>query len=352
MAGKSVVLAFFVAATLACGCAVESVERFGRGGIVSIESKPCVYDFSKDGKYLWLSETNCYDLSGRKVKTSLLEDASGPLPRLKWKKRVLGSAWNYSLSSLGAGNDLDKCKMGSMIAHWAAANGVAAQGQELSCLTIRWTFPEESPPVVAAKLRVGAWPGGTYPLVWGILPDADEEEMSFRAVRVPNELRLPLGWNWTLSGSMQHIASSSSIDSTNNPRLRFSDIGINGIDDHIGMSNEVFVIQSDLKRLVKDDGLMFDDFCGPGFFLNEDYFVFAGTTGGRMKLTARDYLFVYGFRERRIVKAFKSHLRLFDEGYHINDVDVVLSADEKYLAIRYDGVITVYPFRTDAGVEK
>ena len=27
----------------------------------------------------------------------------------------------------------------------------------------------------------------------------------------------------------------------------------------------------------------------------------------------------------------------------INDIDVVLSADEKYLAIRYDGIITVYP---------
>ena len=351
MVDKSTLFAFFSAGILACGCAVESVEGFGRGGIVSIESKPIVYDFSKDGKYLWLSETNCYDLSGHKVKTCIIEGSSGPLPRLQWKKRVLGSAWNYAFSGLSAGNGFDIITMRRLITQLATDNDFAKQKRDWGCSTVRWTFSSKSLPIFTAMLRGGAWPDHADILAWGTLPDAEDAEVPFRAVMVPKELARSLGWNCTLSESMQHIASSSFVCSIDNPRLRFSDISIDYMDNRLSVSNEVFVTQGDLRRLVNDDGLMFNDLGGPGLFLNENYFAFAGTNGGRMKLTARDYLFVYGFREKRVVKAFRSHLRFFDEGYHINDVDVALSADEKYLAIRYDGVITIYPFRTDSCVK-
>ena len=50
-------------------------------------------------------------------------------------------------------------------------------------------------------------------------------------------------------------------------------------------------------------------------------------------------------REKHIVKVFRSGYLLRGGGVGTRDINVVLSADERFIAVRYNGIITVYPFR-------
>ena len=334
----------FCAAILVKGCSSKKSDtiEFGRGGVMSVESKPGVYDFSEDGRYLWLTETNCYDLSGCSVDASKLRGASLPIARMRFKKHVMGPAWNYSFNNHAQKSEINKEKIESLIVQWGQTNLLRAAECELRCLSSQLTFPEISAPMVTAEVLSGDLLSGTHYMVLGKFPENDNSEIAFRALRISKGVLSLLGGEWAVSESIQRITSFSSAEGAFDVLLRFSDVVIDFESEHIVCSNEVYVSENELGMVVGDSELSLDEFCGHGF-LSKNYFFFTGGSGGRNKFTARDYLFVYGFNEKRVVKAFKSKLRFLDEGYAINDIDVVLSADEKYLAIRYDGIITVYP---------
>ena len=76
------------------------VHELGDDGIVSISSLSGVFDFSKNGRYVWLTETNCYDLTGRRTELGALDESSFPLARMKWKRCFLGDGGRYSLSKI------------------------------------------------------------------------------------------------------------------------------------------------------------------------------------------------------------------------------------------------------------
>ena len=97
----------------------------------------------------------------------------------------------------------------------------------------------------------------------------------------------------------------------------------------------------EVGKSLGEDGIVLDDMHGMLGFLNNDYFAFVGRNGGRN----REYLFIYGFREKHIVKVFRSGYLLRGGGVGTRDINVVLSADERFIAVRYNGIITVYPFR-------
>ncbi len=351
MVAKIVSLAL-TGAILAQGCSAYSVQRFGRGGIMSIEfAHNSVYDFSKDGKYLWLSETNCCDLAGNPVDPATLDDSSRPLPRMKWRSRILGKSWNYRSAYRDPDNALNCKRIADRLLQWGKDNHLDAEGRELKSRRPKLTFPATASPIVTAEVRPRDFlePGTKAHVVLGRFPDDGDGYIQFRAVGMPNDMLLPFGSDLTVSESLQRVASVSSehFEGEITP-LRFSDIDIDFETGSIAFSNEVYVLFKDLDKAL-GDRICLDVFSTFGF-LDNNYFAFVGGTGGRFSFTARDYLFIYGFREKRIVKVFKSHLRFLDEGCVILDIDLALSADEKYLAVRYDGVITVYPFLIDGKV--
>ena len=83
-------------------------------------------------------------------------------------------------------------------------------------------------------------------------------------------------------------------------------------------------------------------------FLNENYYVFICTYGGRNSFTTRDYCVVLDVRKQRIAKIFRSRLRFLSGGWPISMNDFALSADEKYFAIRYEDEITIHRFSSES----
>ena len=150
----------FCAAILVKGCSSKKSDtiEFGRGGVMSVESKPGVYDFSEDGRYLWLTETNCYDLSGCSVDASKLRGASLPIARMRFKKHVMGPAWNYSFNNHAQKSEINKEKIESLIVQWGQTNLLRAAECELRCLSSQLTFPEISAPMVTAEVLLSDTP--------------------------------------------------------------------------------------------------------------------------------------------------------------------------------------------------
>ena len=345
---KLVCCAFGFAFSL-CGCASEfNVQRFGSGGLFSVKSwnRHEVFDFSKDGKYLWLSETNCYDLSGRPVDMSALDDSSHPLPRMKWKSRILGSEWNYWCSDI-------RKNIEAQAVQWCVTNHLWGGNMKVAYSYSKLTFPATSVPIVTVMLGTEAAayckPGSYYKprdeyIVQGVFTSNAVEEISFKAVKIPPEMWFPLGYEIVVSESLGHIANTY----VEGKGRRFSDVRMDFEARDIALSDEVVVGREEVWTMLGDKSASMDWFDAGVGFLSENYFSFPANRGGRNMFYSRDYLLVYGFRERRIVKAFKGG-RQFNGAYIINDKGIVMSADEKYLAIRYNGVITVYQFNVDGG---
>ena len=78
--------------------AVASISHFETGAVAVIkEDEKSLFDFSADGTHIWVVSrdavvTNCYALSGEKVRDSEMQSISPPLERLSWmlKMRLLG----------------------------------------------------------------------------------------------------------------------------------------------------------------------------------------------------------------------------------------------------------------------
>ena len=87
---RSLLIRGVFASILLTGCANSEgvLCRLDRG-IMSIPSTyDEIFDFSIDGKYIWV-ETNCYDLAGHLMDTGKLAASSFPLPRMNWKKKLV-----------------------------------------------------------------------------------------------------------------------------------------------------------------------------------------------------------------------------------------------------------------------
>lgn len=314
------------------GCALESnIQRFGSGGVFSVKSKgKTVYDFSKDGKYLWLSETECYDLTGSLVDISALDEVSYPLPRMKWKRRILGADMEYSISR-------NRKKIDAQAVSWWTTNHLADR-QKVDYVSSELTFPAMLVPVVTVQLC--SYKPFSSNVAIGVCPDGGESEMLFRSVNITHKQRdMPSVFQFVVSESTNRASACVSRELSRS----FFDVRFDFEDGHLEVSNVVVVTENEIVRLLGDEKVYGQHFSGC-MFLDDNYFAFPVRRGGCRSLISRDYLLVYGFREKRIVKAFKSRYMLFDQNDTITDIDIVLSADEKHLAIRYDGVITVYQF--------
>ena len=312
------------------GCTLESgIHRFGSGGVFSIESKGGVYDFSKDGRYLWLSDTECYDLTGRLVDISTLDESSYPLPRMKWKRLVLGADMEYSISRSSK-------RINAQAKRWWTSNHLADR-LKVDYVSSELTFPAMSAPIVTVNLC--SYEPFSSNIAVGVCPDGGESEMSFRLVNITHVKRdMPFASRFVVSGSTNRASACRS------PELwrAFFDIGFFE-DGRVEVSNVVAVTENEVVGLLGDEKIYGQDLSGQ-MFLDDNYFAFPVRRGGCRSFISRDYLLVYGFREKRVVKAFMSRYMLAEHNGTITDVDVVLSADEKHIAIRYDCVITVYQF--------
>lgn len=294
-----------------------------------------VFDFSKDGRYIWTSETNCYDLGGRRVEIGSLEDSSYPLPRMRWKKKFVGTD---ELSMWWPFKGVEE-RVKSKAKTWFEKDNESRD--EVLYSSERLTFPAFSNPLAVSLIYAN---GAKHDFV-SIARFANNDEIVFGPPKKV-EYKSPIqGYLMMMesecSPDMRHLAVmmyNVGIDAITIMRADVESSTKEYTDDFV----ESFILKSDLKKWFGEDNLWICD-RGHGF-LNDNYYLFICNRGGRNSFTARDYIVVYGIREKRIVTVFKSHLRWLDQGCEFRDTDFVLSADEKYLAIRYDAKITIYPF--------
>lgn len=316
-------------------------NKFGRGGLFSVNARSPVFDFSCDGKYLWVSETDCYDLKGHKVDITKLGEESQPLPRMKWKSFV------YNLPS-ESGNFKAQLYAQAVSQAVLHAGFPPDEKSENHFPTAGLTFPTKGSPIMATDICTEHFTIKDF--AFGKFPEKDDEEMKFHVFKF-SDFRFIGAFNprlmWdvmlrsTVSGKMCHIGYVEDIEG-----LRF-DQGVYLADIELGAdkgclvcSNFVFLAETELAKQFKDKKFQLNSLCRHGF-ASDNYYVFSGYTGGRYSFFARDYLCVYGFREKRIVRAFRSGVRL-DLGPRLGACDVVISADEKLMAVPYKHEITVY----------
>lgn len=314
------------------GCfSQSSIQQLGVGGVFSIESKGMVYDFSKDSKYLWLSETECCDLTGRLVDISTLGEASYPLPRMMWKRRILGTDSGYHLSRSSE-------NINAQAERWWNENHLP-DGQKVDYVSSELTFPAMSAPLVTVSLS--SYDPYRKNIAIGVCSDGGESKISFQNINI-TYLKCDKSFSSgiVLSSSLNRASDEERFSS--NMRF-FYDIGTNPKGGTIEVSNVVAVAEKEIVELLGDKKVRSQEFFGR-MFLSDNYFAFPVRRGGCRSFLSRDYLLIYGFREKQIVKAFKSRWMIAEHNDTVTDVDVVLSADEKYIAIRYEGEITVYPF--------
>ena len=324
-----------VSGGLCFGRSAEFELRKLGDGIMSIPvSVPAglynVFDFSKDSRYIWTSETNCYDLAGHQAETGKLDAASYQLPRMKWKQKFVGtdelSVW-YPFDAIEE-------RLKSDAKAWFQSES-GGRGQNLSSY-VRLTFPSYSDPFVAVVFMPFDVP---HDLV-SVARFTEDDEIVFGPVK---KIRChDFIDSLDLSPDIRHfVMMMSKHDGIHAIKIMRTDIGSDAI-EYTDNSIVDVVSKAELEQLFGEKRLWIYE-RGHGF-ANENYYVFSCNRGGRFSFTARDYFVVYGIREKRIVKVFKSRLRWFDEGCEIRDIDYALSADEKYVAIRYDDEITVYKF--------
>ena len=317
------------------GAAGFEVQELGGGGIMSVPvSMPTglhdVFDFSKDGRCIWLSETNCYDLAGHQLEVGKLGESSSPLTRMGWKNKFIGADINYPFREIMG-------RITSDMKAWLERDGCGRKIDLLYCHA-SLTFPPASDPVVAAYF----WPKGGVGDFVSIARFGENGEIGFgRTKKI--EFTDPIA-NLDFSPDRRHFVmmQRGAQSLVFQIKIMRADLG-SDVSAYTDNSIMDVISVSELEQLLGEKWLLIRSGRGHGF-ANENYYVFACNRGGRSCFTARDYFVVYGLREKRIVKVFKSRLRWLDEGWPMRDTDFALSADEKYLAIRYDGEITVYPF--------
>lgn len=287
-----------------------------------------VFDFSKDSRYIWTSETNCYDLTGCHVKTGTLDASSYPLPRMKWKKKFVGADLDHPFREIEE-------RIKSDTKDWFDRENDGSEVDSRFCDSTL-TFPPSSSPIVAA---VFCFKGEACDFV-SIARFTNDDEIVFGPAK-KIEFTRTIG-SLDFSPDMRHFVLMHEFSEVK--QIKIMRVGVESDASEYTDNSIVDVIsKSELKQLFGEKKLWIDA-RGHGF-VNENYYVFTCNRGGRFSFTARDYFVVYGLREKRIVKVFKSCLRWLDEGCPIRYTDFALSADEKYLAIRYDGKITVYRFQ-------
>lgn len=322
--------------------AVEfDVQKLG-DGVMSISSVSGAFDFSKDGRYIWLSATNCYDLAGRQTELGKLEEASFPLPRMRWKKRLLEPDGNYLFS-----------KIRNCVEHGAVksvADGLLgmAGGENWTCRSTLTCYVAPNPRIAVVVYPKTVPQGSQYRhYMLEAMLGSDGDVVFGTAKVIADEMVMDSMCSMELSADIRHFAGISYEKNKGVVyRITFADVSSDG--SRISEGHDRMVVKlSDLRRMLDDEEFSINVISGHGF-LDDNYYVFTGGRGGRFSFTARDYLIVYGFREKKIVMAFKSRLR-WDGGSCISDIGIVLSPDRKHLAIRYDDVITIYRFEVGEG---
>ena len=303
--------------------AVASISHFETGSIAVIkEDEKSLFDFSADGTHIWVVSidavvTNCYALSGEKVRDSEMQSISPPLERLSWMLKMPN--WH--------GHNIKLIRDDSDNRILPEVRGVEFCTGEKAQL-----YPYGKPRVTG---QFGDWESWQH-----FIYQTDCRSFTIeRILSVNDDARvLPLSVYLSQSGANVLMDFHNLGDEYPNSLYLYSgDFG--QIDKELLSKMKKFSMK-DMRRLT-DDAKVYNLW---GAFLSENIAaIVASSAYSRTSFKGRCYVFLYDFRSGEIFWQRKSSREFPWNGFvAVCWCSIALSHDERFLAVMSGGKIYIY----------
>ena len=302
--------------------AVASISHFETGSIAVIkEDEKSLFDFSADGTHIWVVSrdavvTNCYALSGEKVRDSEMQSISPPLERLSWMLKMPN--WHgHNIKLIRDDSD----------------NRILPEAREVEFRTGEdaQLYPYGEPRVTG---QIGNWKSWQY-----FIYQTDCRSFTIeRMLSVDDDARHTLMAVYlSQSGTNVLMELSSFDDQYRSLHLYSGDFG--RIDKELLSKMKKFSMK-DVRRLT-DDTKVYNLW---GVFLSENIAaIVASSAYSRTSFKGRCYVFLYDFRSGEIFWQRKSSREFPWNGLvEVCWCNIVLSQDEQFLAVMSGGKIYIY----------
>lgn len=307
--------------------AVASISHFETGSIAVIkEDEKSLFDFSADGTHIWVVSrdavvTNCYALSGEKVRDSEMQSISPPLERLSWMLKMPN--WHHSNGHVGIKLKRDD-----------SDNRILPEVREVEFCTGEKAqlYPYGKPRVTG---QFGDWESWQH-----FIYQTDCRSFTIeRILSVDDDARvLPHSVYLSQSGANVLMDFHDLGDEYPNSLYLYSgDFG--QIDKELLSKMKKFSMK-DMRRLT-DDAKVYNLW---GAFLSENIAaIVASSAYSRTSFKGRYYVFLYDFRTREIIWQRKSSREFPWNGFvAVCWCSIALSHDEQFLAVMSGGKIYIY----------
>ena len=303
--------------------AVASISHFETGAVAVIkEDEKSLFDFSADGTHIWVVSrdavvTNCYALSGEKVRDSEMQSISPPLERLSWMLKMPN--WHgHNIKLIRDDSD----------------NRILPEAREVEFRTGEdaQLYPYGEPRVTG---QIGNWKNWQY-----FIYQTDCRSFTIeRMLSVDDDARVsPHSVYLSKSGANVLMDLHNLGDEYPNSLYLYSgDFG--QIDKELLSKMKKFSMK-DMRRLT-DDAKVYNLW---GVFLSENIAaIVASSAYSRTSFKGRCYVFLYDFRSGEIFWQRKSSREFPWNGFvAVCWCDIVLSQDEQFLAVMSGGKIYIY----------
>lgn len=317
-------------ATLAVACleAVASISHFESGAVAVIkEDEKSLFDFSADGTHIWVVSrdavvTNCYALSGEKVRDSEVQSISPPLERLSWMLKMPN--WHHSNGHVGVKLKRDD-----------SDNRILPEVREVEFCTGEEAqlYPYGKPRVTG---QFGDWESGWRHFIY----QTDCRSFTIkRMLSVNKDARVSLRSVYLSQSGANVLMDLADLDDEypNSLYLYSGDFGL--IDKELLSKMKKFSMK-DMRRLT-DDANVYNLW---GSLLSDNIAaIVASSAYSRTSFKGRYYVFLYDFRSCEIFWQRKSSREFPWNGFvAVCWCDIVLSQDEQFLAVMSGGKIYIY----------
>lgn len=308
--------------------AVASISHFETGAIAVIkEDEKSLFDFSADGTHIWVVSrdavvTNCYALSGEKVRDSEVQSISPPLERLSWMLKMPN--WHHSNRHGGIKLRRDD-----------SDNQILPELREVKFLTGEnaQLYPYGKPRMTGI---FGDWKSGWRHFIY----QTDCRSFTIKRMLSVND-DAPVSLNSVyLSQSGANVLMNLGDFDDEYPVSLYLYSGDFGLIDKALLSKMKKFSMKDMRRLT-DDANVYNLW---GSLLSDNIAaIVASSAYSRTSFKGRYYVFLYDFRTRKILWQRKSSREFPWNGFvAVCWCSIALSHDEQFLAVMSGGKIYIY----------
>ena len=308
--------------------ASATIPHFKEGSIAIIkEDEKSLFDFSADGTHIWVVSrdavvTNCYALSGEKVRDSEMQSISPPLERLSWMLKMPN--WHHSNGHVGIKLKRDD-----------SDNRILPEVREVEFCTGEEAqlYPYGKPCVTG---QFGDWKSGWRHFIY----QTDCRSFTIkRMLSVNDDAPVSLNSVYLSQSGANVLMNLADLDDEYPVSLYLYSGDFGQIDKALLSKMKKFSMK-DMRRLT-DDANVYNLW---GSLLSDNIAaIVASSAYSRTSFKGRYYVFLYDFRTRKILWQRKSSREFPWNGFvAVCWCSIALSHDEQFLAVMSGGKIYIY----------